>query len=68
MAQDNFINVTAGHMAADGTYNPQLSHSSASAGDMTISWDHTKFTTKRAFIDSLRKMEQFINSRGDLPN
>lgn len=66
MAQNQFMNVMAGTKQGDGSYSHQSSHSSASASDLTLSWDSAKFTTKSAVIDALRKMVQFINSRGDL--
>lgn len=66
MAQDNFINITAATQLKDGSYAHQPAHASASASDMTISWDHTKFTKKSALMAALKQAEQFINTRTDL--
>lgn len=67
MAQNNFINVSAGTAYKDGSFGHQPTHASASASDLTLSWDSTKFTSRRALLDSLKKLEQFINSRTDIP-
>lgn len=66
MAQNQFMNLMAGIKLADGSYVHQPSHASASASDMTISWDSAKFTTKGAFIAAMQKALDFIKSRTDL--
>lgn len=67
MAQNQFINIAAGTAYKDGSFGHSPSHASAGASDMTFSWDSTKFTSRRALLDSLKKLEQFINSRTDIP-
>lgn len=68
MAQDNFMNAMASSVRdSNGSFRTTLVHGSASASDATVSWDHTKFTTKAQIIDFLKKAEQFVLSRGDIP-
>lgn len=66
MAQTSFINVTAGVVQPDFTYSHVSKHASASAGDLTLSWDPTKFTTRASMKDALMKLIGYIASRGDL--
>lgn len=66
MAQDNYINVVSGIKLTGNGYSHALAHGSIGSGDMTISWDHTKFTSKTSLRDALRKVEAFFDSRGDL--
>lgn len=53
MAQDVFANVTAStSRGPDGKYAHTSSFASASAADLTVSWDHTKFSTRQALLDA----------------
>lgn len=55
MAQDVSLSLNASTVrAADGRYNHTVT-GSASA-DMTISWDHTKFTTRQSVLDAFTQL------------
>lgn len=67
MSQDSYINVTAGS-ARDpnsGQYNHTVVFGSAGAGDLTFSYDHTKFTTKAALVSAI---QQILTSLGQISN
>lgn len=66
MAQNLFLNITVGAKNNDGAYAHSPVHGTASTGDMTISWDSTKFTKREAFQAALKIADNFVRSRGDL--
>jgi hypothetical protein len=62
MAQDQFINVTIDAGAAkkldNSNHRHAVSSAAAAAGDLTLSWDSTKFTTVnllRSALDTVVK-------------
>lgn len=68
MAQNTFINVTAGttQEANSGSWAHKVTNGASAANDLTISYDSAKFTSKSQIYDAIIKAANALNQNANL--
>lgn len=68
MAQNTFINITAGTAQEknSGKFNHTLANGGSAAGDLTISYDSAKFTSRSQIHDAILQAASAVSLNTNL--